>query len=188
MALMFHTALVGTVVFVSLTLGLGRETMPTALGYVDASDAMPSVAESLVPLASSAGLDLVVNGTDGCGSAWVDRDDLIGVLVNVVGNAIKFTPRGGSVMLAVEEQDGDCVVTVCDTGIGIPDSDHGRVFDRFFRSKTSNTDAVPGTGLGLAIASELIERNGGRISLRWSVGVGSTVTIRLPVAEHDARL
>ena len=111
-----------------------------------------------------------------------DRARAIEVLDNLVGNAVKFTPRGGEVALETRVEAGRVVLGVSDTGIGIATADLPNVFDRFFRSPDSVRMAIPGTGLGLSIVRSLVELQGGDIKVASSVGVGTTFTVTLPLS------
>jgi signal transduction histidine kinase/CheY-like chemotaxis protein len=117
-----------------------------------------------------------------------DADRVRQVLVNLVGNAVKFT-RGGRVTVRVAAQRADdgrheVVLVVADTGIGIAESDRARVFEPFEQADGSTTRRYGGTGLGLAISRRLVELMGGTIELTSEVGVGSTFTVTLPLAVH----
>ncbi len=102
------------------------------------------------------------------------------VVVNVLGNAVKFTEDGGSVSVTVTALDGQATVVVTDTGIGIPDEEQSHLFTRFFRSSLAESKAIAGTGLGLSIAQAIVEQHGGSVAISSTVGVGTTVTVRLP--------
>ena len=114
--------------------------------------------------------------------AWGDRDELERMLVNVVGNAIKYTPGGGSVTLGLHAEDGHAVFTCCDTGLGIAEDDHPTLFEEFNRSSNPDAQAQPGTGLGLAIVKRIVDRHGGSIRVVSRLGAGSTFTIAVPEA------
>ncbi len=114
-----------------------------------------------------------------------DTDRLRQVLLNLADNALKFTAPSGSLLFKASLEDKHIVITVQDTGTGIPPEALPHVFDRFYRVDTSRTRLPQqrgGSGLGLAIAKEIIEAQGGRISLSSKVGVGTTVTLRLQAA------
>jgi PAS domain S-box-containing protein len=99
---------------------------------------------------------------------------------NLISNAIKFTPPGGTVSVALAVED-DCVkLSVADSGIGIPEDEQAGVFSRFFRSKAATKDAIPGTGLGLAIAKSIVEAHGGEITFTSAPDVGTTFVVALP--------
>jgi len=110
-----------------------------------------------------------------------DQDRLIQVLVNLVSNALKFTEQG-TVTCRARCENGSVVVSVTDTGIGIPESEHDRVFEKFNQIGVSLTNKPKGTGLGLAICKHIVESHGGRIFFVSKPGVGSTFTFTLPIA------
>ena len=102
------------------------------------------------------------------------------MLDNLVSNALKFTPRGGSVTLSATNGDGPLRVEVTDTGIGVPHEELGQLFSRFYRASSATRRAIPGTGLGLVIARAIVEGHGGTISLESREGEGTRVTVTLP--------
>jgi signal transduction histidine kinase len=110
-----------------------------------------------------------------------DRDMIERVVVNLVSNAVKFTPDGGLVRLGLEACGDHAVVEVSDSGIGIPHQEHHRIFSRFFRSSVAQQQAIPGSGLGLSIARTVVEKHGGRIELESAAGEGTTFRVRLPI-------
>ncbi len=103
------------------------------------------------------------------------------VLQNLLDNAVRYTPAGGRISIRGEVADSQVVVSVSDTGPGIPQSEQGRVFERFYRIDAARSREAGGTGLGLSIAKHLAEAHGGRIELKSEVGQGSTFFILLPV-------
>jgi GAF domain-containing protein/anti-sigma regulatory factor (Ser/Thr protein kinase) len=109
-----------------------------------------------------------------------DEQRLTQVLLNLVGNAIKFTDRG-EVRVTADAVDGRFVVSVVDTGPGIPEHERTRIFEQFHQVDDSNTKAKGGTGLGLAIAKQIVEMHGGRIWVDSKVGEGSTFQMELPI-------
>jgi len=111
-----------------------------------------------------------------------DRDRILQVLTNLLDNAIKFTPEGGTVEVTVHPGDGGGAVTISDSGRGIPDEDLPRIFDRFYRVERSRSREEGGTGLGLAIAKHIVEAHGGRITVQSRAGCGSAFTVTLPAA------
>ncbi|EFL53170.1 PAS/PAC sensor signal transduction histidine kinase [Solidesulfovibrio fructosivorans JJ]] len=110
-----------------------------------------------------------------------DRDRLIQVLVNLVSNALKFTEQG-SVTCRARTADGYVVIDVADTGIGIPEAEQHKVFEKFNQIGATLTNKPKGTGLGLAICKHIVESHGGRISYVSRFGSGSTFTFALPIA------
>jgi signal transduction histidine kinase len=116
-----------------------------------------------------------------------DRERIVQLMTNLVGNALKFTPPGGAVSVAVEERSNAVVVEVRDTGAGIPADELPRIFERFYRGTNTGDARASGSGLGLAIVRSIVEMHGGQIDISSEVGTGTRVLITLPrVASHDA--
>jgi signal transduction histidine kinase len=109
-----------------------------------------------------------------------DRDKLVLALTNVIGNAIKYTPEGGTVKIAVRADDS-LVIDVADSGIGIAAEDADRIFDRFYRAKDPRVEKIVGTGLGLALAREVMRLHGGDVTVQSVPDRGSTFSIRMPL-------
>jgi two-component system sensor histidine kinase SenX3 len=111
---------------------------------------------------------------------------LVTALVNLVDNAIAYSPAGTRVAVGTRQRDGAVEVSVSDQGIGIAERDLERVFERFYRADPARSRATGGTGLGLAIVKHIASNHGGGVSV-WSVeGSGSTFTLRLPLATPAA--
>ena len=110
-----------------------------------------------------------------------DRMRLHQLFLNLIDNAIKYTPPGGTVTLALERQDGSAVVRVSDSGIGIPEAEQGRIFDRFYRVDKARSREMGGAGLGLSIAKWIAELHRGTISVESVLQKGSVFTVRLPL-------
>jgi heavy metal sensor kinase len=110
-----------------------------------------------------------------------DRGRLRQLFLNLVDNAIKYTPDGGSVSLALERHDGTAVFEVSDTGVGIPDEDQGKIFDRFYRVDKARSRELGGSGLGLSIAKWIAELHRGTITVTSTPRKGSTFTVTLPI-------
>jgi two-component system phosphate regulon sensor histidine kinase PhoR len=114
-----------------------------------------------------------------------DQNGLREVLQNLLDNAVHYTPPGGHITLRAERQEHLAIVSVEDTGIGIPQAEHDRIFERFYRVDAARSREAGGTGLGLSIAKHTVEAYGGRIWVESEVGAGSafrfTVPLRLPV-------
>ena len=109
-----------------------------------------------------------------------DRDRLLQVVVNLLDNALKFTPAGGTVTVAVATEGTSAILSVADTGPGIEPVDLPFVFDRFYRSQTARS--TQGVGLGLAIVKGLVEAHGGTVDAAGAAGGGAVFTVRLPLA------
>ncbi len=111
-----------------------------------------------------------------------NRNRLRQVLVNLIGNSIKYTPPGGTIQVNMSRQAGQALVQIQDDGIGIPPADLPFVFDKFYRVRNEHTRHIKGTGLGLAISKSIIEANNGRIWAESTPGNGSTFLFTLPLA------
>lgn len=129
-------------------------------------------------------IDLVTN--DGLSSVAGDADKLRQVLINLLDNAVKYSPEGGRVELRVERHDSGVRFVVTDEGLGIPHGEQQRIFGKFYRLDPRLTRGVGGTGLGLYICRELVRRMEGRLSVTSSEGRGSTFVVDLPAAVLDA--
>ena len=118
-----------------------------------------------------------------------DRSRLEQVMMNIIGNAIKYTPDGGHIRITAGSSENAVWMEVCDDGIGIPEKDRERIFDRFYRVDKARSRESGGTGLGLSIAREIVQRHQGSISLVPHEGPGTTVRLTLPIAqEHDGQI
>jgi heavy metal sensor kinase len=111
-----------------------------------------------------------------------DEELIKRMLLNLLDNAVKYTPKGGEISLVLARQNGNAEIVVRDTGIGIPATDQVRVFDRFFRVDKARARALGGAGLGLSIVQWIVEVHGGEISVASAPGEGSTFTVLLPLA------
>lgn len=110
-----------------------------------------------------------------------DREKITLALHNLLGNALKYTPKGGEVGVQLLEYDGDLQVNVTDTGIGINEHELGKVFEKFYRADDSRLQDIGGSGLGLALARDVIRLHGGDITVESTLNQGSTFTLRLPI-------
>ena len=109
-------------------------------------------------------------------------------MMNLLSNAIRYNQDGGRVDVRVERINGDAVVSVSDTGIGIPASDLPHIFERFFRVDRTRSRADGGSGLGLAICQSVVEAHGGQITARSEPQCGTTLEVRLPIAAESETL
>jgi signal transduction histidine kinase len=109
-----------------------------------------------------------------------DRERMIQLLNNLLGNAGKFTPRGGAVSVELTELEDAVLIEVRDTGPGIPEDELPRIFDRFYRGTNTGDARASGSGLGLAIVRSIVEMHGGEIGVTSALGRGSEFSIRLP--------
>jgi signal transduction histidine kinase len=138
--------------------------------------------EAALPAAAENGIELRLEVDDHL-PLEADAERLRQVLDNLVSNALKFTPDGGSVILSASNGSGPLRVEVTDTGIGIPQEELGQLFSRFYRASTATRRAIPGTGVGLVIARAIVEAHGGTISLESAEGAGTRVAVTLPAAQ-----
>jgi signal transduction histidine kinase len=151
------------------------------LGPVDLGELARIAAESARPAAAEKQIALDVV-TDQPPAVLGDGKRLSQVLDNLVSNAVKFTPEGGTVTLSVGANGRGAKLVVTDTGIGVSADEQKQVFSRFFRASTATQRAIPGTGLGLAICHALVEQHGGSIEFRSREGEGTEVVVTLPAA------
>jgi len=141
------------------------------------------IVEKMVPLAKEKDLNLhFENTTEGPVLVDGDPDRLKQLFINLIGNAIRYTPEDGDVRLEITAMPGVYKVAVSDTGIGIPEEDIGKIFDRFYRVDKARARALGGSGLGLCISKWIVESHDGDISIRSKVDEGTTVTVRFLAA------
>jgi signal transduction histidine kinase len=114
-----------------------------------------------------------------------DRDRLVQVVSNLVNNAVKYSPDGGTVTLSSRTEGDFALVSVTDTGVGIPPDEIGHVFERFRRVRSGAAQSIPGTGLGLTIVKQIVEMHGGKIWVESAVGHGSAFHFTLPLAAEN---
>jgi two-component system, OmpR family, phosphate regulon sensor histidine kinase PhoR len=122
------------------------------------------------------------SGIEGAPSILADRGKFEQVMVNLLDNALKYTPENGSIFISAKGRDGLVAINITDTGIGIPTKDLPRIFERFYRVDTARSREQGGTGLGLAIVKHIIQQHGGSIAVESTPGKGSTFTVSLRYA------
>jgi len=149
-------------------------------GTVDIGDMLRSVLTLTHERARNRDLTLDCRYPPDIGTIVADERRLKQALFNLISNAIKFTPPGGSIRLGADRQDGALVLNVTDTGVGIPAADRERVFEKFERGNPQTRHS--GAGLGLALVKNLIELHGGTVELTSTPGKGTSVSCRLPAA------
>ena len=137
--------------------------------------------ESANPVASNAGVTLVSDVPDAPVLVRGDPVRLGQAVDNLVSNALKFTPSGGTVTVSLAREGDEAVIAVTDTGIGIPAVELSQLSQRFFRASTATRNAVPGVGLGLTITKAIVTAHGGRLDIQSEEGVGTSISLRLPV-------
>ncbi len=112
----------------------------------------------------------------------IDKDKMTVTLVNLLGNAAKYTPEGGHVSFEIEWHDNQLEIHVVDSGIGIAQDEIAKIFDKFFRSNDPRVRDRTGSGLGLSIAQEIVRLHGGKLLVHSELDKGSKFTVILPVA------
>ncbi|MGB7022715.1 MAG: ATP-binding protein [Candidatus Acidiferrales bacterium] len=149
---------------------------------VDLEVLIGAAVESARGAAKKNRLSLAVASVKGIPPILGDASLLREVMRNLLDNAIQYTPAGGSINVSAVSRQGFMVITVADTGIGIPQADQVRIFERFYRVDAARSREVGGTGLGLAIAKHIVEAHGGQIWVESTVAEGSQFHFSLPVA------
>lgn len=162
------------------------ETNPPDRRPLDLSDLCRYVLEGLRPQAERAGLTLETHLEPGV-AILGDRDDMDQVLVNLVDNAIKYTPPGGKIQVSLRADGDQAVLTVTDTGIGMMQEHLPRIFERFYRVDKARSRQSGGTGLGLSIVKHMVEAHEGSVSVESEYTRGSTFTVRIPLLQDEAR-
>jgi signal transduction histidine kinase len=150
-----------------------------AFAPIDLAAFTAELAGMFASAAARAGLRLVVDCPALSEPAWVDRDMWEKVVTNLVSNAFKFTPRG-DIAVRVSERGNQIVMEVADSGVGIPESELPRIFERFHRVSSTWARTHEGTGIGLSLAHELVGLHGGRLSVKSVLGRGTTFTVEVP--------
>lgn len=163
-----------------LALAASKSAPPEAqMTSVDLAPVLQEVGERFRPQAEAAGVELVVEASDRLPHIRATKDDLAMVLSNLIGNAVKYTPRGGRVTAEVLVGKDEIEVRVSDTGIGISAEDLPRLGEEFFRAGNAKQSGITGTGLGLAIVHQHLDRLGARMEVESDLGRGSTFRVRL---------
>lgn len=147
---------------------------------LDLGELVTACHQTLLPALDLRSLDFEIRIQPGLAPVVGERAGLEQVMLNLLTNAIKFTRDGGSVKVELDEGPSGAVLTVSDTGIGIPAAEQDHLFSRFFRSSLAIRYEIQGTGIGLALTRALVEQHGGSISIVSTEGKGTTVTVELP--------
>jgi len=157
---------------------------PTALVKepVSLTDVVKDCARAAQVLASRKGVRLKLENDSTSIALNADEELIKRMILNLLDNAVKYTPEGGEIFLALEKHNGSAEIVVRDTGIGLSQTDQQRVFDRFYRVDKARSRALGGAGLGLSIARSIVEAHGGNITIDSTPRHGSTFTVSLPLA------
>jgi len=149
----------------------------------DIRNVIKSIDETMSFAARQKGLNFVIELDENLPRVWFDSNKIIQVLTNLVSNAVKFTPQGGSVTVSILRQNEELAMRVKDTGMGIPKEDLPRIFERFYRVPRPGKE-IQGTGLGLSIVRKIVDLHNGRIEVESEPDKGTTFAVFLPL---DAR-
>jgi signal transduction histidine kinase len=170
--------LVGDLLF---TAQVASGKFPLDISQVALNDVVAAAVESARPAGSAAGVELILHVPDESIAVRGDALRLGQACDNLISNAIKFTPQGGTVTVSLESTDVDAIATVRDTGMGIPESELDQLYARFFRASTATRNAVPGVGLGLTITKAIVIAHGGQLDVESEEGVGTAFSLSLPL-------
>jgi PAS domain S-box-containing protein len=149
------------------------------IAELDIAAIIEQAVQSSTPVATARGISLNCS-TEPLPAADGDRVRIGQVIDNLVSNALKFTPAGGTVDVRAYPQGSDVRIEVADTGMGIAESEQAQLFDRFFRTVRAHEQVIPGVGLGLSISKAIVEAHGGQLSLHSVEGAGTTFFVDLP--------
>lgn len=167
-----------------LTISRSDARASRAVEEIDVAALLGAVAAALAPAAAANEITLALGPVTVPLLVEGDKAQLEQVFTNLISNAVKFTPPGGTVDVladAVSTDSGPQIrVKIADTGIGIPEADIPKLFRRFFRASNATAAAIPGTGLGLAIVQDIVLQHGGELDINSVMGRGTTVTVQVP--------
>jgi len=155
-------------------------TMRLETAAIDIRSVIDELREMMLPMAKEKEIELVETFPADLPRVEADRVKLRRILLNLLSNALKFTPKGGRVEVRAEQLDGRVSIAVSDTGVGIAPEDVARLFDKYEQARSRATRGEKGTGLGLYITKQLVELHGSRIKVESEVGKGSTFSFTLP--------
>ncbi len=167
--------------------GLASGSLTWERGQVDLAEAVRAAESALVPMLKERQLEVTFSNL-----AWPvvvlgDAPHLERVISNLLSNAVKFTEDGGSVTVRLDTRMSEAIITVRDTGLGIPKHEQHGLFDKFWRSSTSQARHIQGTGLGLAIVQAIVAAHGGTVSIESEHLQGTTVSVKLPLYRERTR-
>lgn len=146
----------------------------------DITSAARTILDSLSLIAGQKGISLDGVIPDKKVEIWGDPDKINEVINNLVDNAIKYNKPEGRISIALHEEDAHVMISVSDTGLGIPKDDIDKVFNRSYRSDRDSKSNVPGSGIGLAVVKDIVKMHQGTVSVESEINMGSKFTVRLP--------
>lgn len=163
---------------------LDQEKLEFNIRPIDMMELISNVQTDMAGEASNNGLWLKIDVQEGIPNVSADPNRIMQVMVDLINNALKFTKEGG-VTIKCGKSDGEVTVSISDTGIGIPEEEQDRIFERFYQVEHSITRKYRGSGLGLSIVKSIIEKHGGRVWMDSVVGQGTTFYFTLPIANRE---
>lgn len=165
---------------------IDRNTLILSLATADINDIIQRVYDTYEPVAIAKGQSLILNLDSDLPSLTIDSRQMERVLVNLVSNAVNYTPENKTIQIQSMKKENKIVIEVVDEGMGIDADELERIFDRFYRSDEARSTLFSGTGLGLAITKQIVELHSGTISVDSKPGKGSTFTLSLPLSQVDS--
>ena len=157
---------------------------PLTMSRIELNTVIERAADMFLPIVERRGLTLTTTVESGL-EFDADPVQLERVVANLLSNSVKFTDAGGQIEVVGRRDGGDAVISVRDTGIGVPLAEQHNLFTRFFRSSLSQQGATQGTGLGLFIVKQIVDGHGGTVEATSKPGEGTTITVRLPLAVRE---
>ncbi len=157
----------------------GKKTYP--MQRTSLADIVDTAAGAMEYSGSQSGFHLTVVIEQNLPPILADRDAIQQAILNLLDNAMKYSGDSREIELRLSREDDDGVVCVLDKGLGIPESEQSRIFERFYRIPSPENDRLPGTGLGLTLVDHVVKAHGGSVGVVSRPGQGSTFTIRLPL-------
>jgi signal transduction histidine kinase len=156
-------------------------TMKLMVEKIPIKSLIKDTMDIMYPLADSKKIKIDVRLADGLPPLSIDVDRIKQVLINIIGNAIKFSPEGTPININVKKKNEYILFEIQDFGLGVPKDEHEKIFDMFFRSESIRNKNIKGTGLGLPISKAIVEAHGGRIWVDSKIGKGSKFSFTLPL-------
>ena len=160
--------------------------LPLKLETLYLTPLLEDLAKTIGPLARNEEIQLELDLEPSFAPVKADRDRIAEVILNLVHNALRFTPKGGVVRISTRNFEGEVEVAVADTGPGLPPEELPRVWERFYKSDQARTHGSGGTGLGLAIVKQIVEAHDGKVAVQSEVGKGATFSFSLPIISTNS--